>query len=130
MIASTTASEIWSHILSGCPSVTDSEVKRYSRSGMGLPSLPCPPHGRACGRRYLSTDDKSPRRHADEGLVRARVYARLALPSSARPRRTRPAAIWHLAPLSKQVAGASPGAVARPSAPPSPGAPHDESLPT
>src|SRR5215470_14158791 len=26
--ASTTASEIWSAILSGCPSVTDSEVKR------------------------------------------------------------------------------------------------------
>ena len=28
MIASSTASEIWSHILSGCPSVTDSEVKK------------------------------------------------------------------------------------------------------
>ena len=26
--ASSTASEIWSHILSGCPSVTDSEVSR------------------------------------------------------------------------------------------------------
>src|SRR3954468_19488685 len=29
MMASRIASEIWSHILSGCPSVTDSEVKRY-----------------------------------------------------------------------------------------------------
>ena len=28
MIASSTASEIWSHILSGWPSVTDSEVKK------------------------------------------------------------------------------------------------------
>ena len=28
MIESKTASEIWSHILSGCPSVTDSEVKK------------------------------------------------------------------------------------------------------
>ena len=28
-IASRTASEIWSQILSGCPSVTDSDVKRY-----------------------------------------------------------------------------------------------------
>src|SRR5438067_2909932 len=27
--ASSTASEIWSAILSGCPSVTDSDVKRY-----------------------------------------------------------------------------------------------------
>jgi hypothetical protein len=29
MIASKTASEIWSHTLSGWPSVTDSEVKKY-----------------------------------------------------------------------------------------------------
>ena len=29
MMASSTASEIWSQILSGCPSVTDSEVKKY-----------------------------------------------------------------------------------------------------
>src|SRR4029077_8763236 len=29
MMASRIASEIWSHILSGCPSVTDSEVNRY-----------------------------------------------------------------------------------------------------
>src|SRR5688572_32851876 len=28
-IASRIASEIWSHILSGCPSVTDSDVNRY-----------------------------------------------------------------------------------------------------
>jgi hypothetical protein len=28
MMESKTASEIWSHILSGCPSVTDSEVKK------------------------------------------------------------------------------------------------------
>src|SRR5207248_4818025 len=28
-MASSTASEIWSAILSGCPSVTDSDVKRY-----------------------------------------------------------------------------------------------------
>ena len=27
-MASSTASDIWSHILSGCPSVTDSEVNR------------------------------------------------------------------------------------------------------
>jgi hypothetical protein len=33
-IASSTASEIWSAILSGCPSVTDSDVKRWrSRTG-------------------------------------------------------------------------------------------------
>src|SRR3954447_20508899 len=40
------ASEIWSHILSGWPSVTDSEVKRYSgasRMLMGLRSLEGPP---------------------------------------------------------------------------------------
>src|SRR5258705_1487620 len=30
--ASSTASEIWSDILSGCPSVTDSEVNRYPDS--------------------------------------------------------------------------------------------------
>ena len=30
MIASSTESEIWSAILSGCPSVTDSDVKRNS----------------------------------------------------------------------------------------------------
>src|SRR5262245_54864888 len=33
--ASRIASEIWSHILSGCPSDTDSEVKRKSLSGLG-----------------------------------------------------------------------------------------------
>ncbi len=32
--ASRTASEIWSAILSGCPSVTDSEVKRKVRSAI------------------------------------------------------------------------------------------------
>src|SRR5689334_7460180 len=32
MTASRTPSEIWSATLSGCPSVTDSEVKRYSLS--------------------------------------------------------------------------------------------------
>src|SRR5688572_4593079 len=32
MIASRTPSEIWSQILSGCPSVTDSDVNRYSLS--------------------------------------------------------------------------------------------------
>src|SRR5579859_2540736 len=32
MTASSTPSEIWSAILSGCPSVTDSEVNRYSVS--------------------------------------------------------------------------------------------------
>src|SRR6185437_10769992 len=32
--ASRTASEIWSAILSGCPSVTDSEVKRKSREAI------------------------------------------------------------------------------------------------
>ncbi len=36
MIASSTPSEIWSETLSGCPSVTDSEVKRYSPSASGL----------------------------------------------------------------------------------------------
>src|SRR6266542_2249804 len=33
--ASRTASEIWSASLSGCPSVTDSEVKRYRRPMIG-----------------------------------------------------------------------------------------------
>src|SRR5436309_8415623 len=33
--ASRTVSEIWSATLSGCPSVTDSEVKRNSRAAMG-----------------------------------------------------------------------------------------------
>src|SRR2546425_1930706 len=37
-IASSTASEIWSAILSGWPSVTDSEVKTWRCAGMG-PSL-------------------------------------------------------------------------------------------
>src|SRR5215216_2983260 len=32
--ASSTASEIWSAILSGCPSVTDSELSRKSRAGI------------------------------------------------------------------------------------------------
>src|SRR6266496_213803 len=32
--ASRTASETWSAILSGCPSVTDSDVKRNSRAGI------------------------------------------------------------------------------------------------
>src|SRR6186997_9186 len=36
MIASRTPSEIWSATLSGWPSVTDSEVKRYSPSARGL----------------------------------------------------------------------------------------------
>src|SRR6266536_1627010 len=34
MMASSTASEIWSAILSGCPSVTDSEVKTWRCAGM------------------------------------------------------------------------------------------------
>src|ERR687888_2668560 len=34
--ASRTPSEIWSAILSGWPSVTDSDVNRYSLSGMSL----------------------------------------------------------------------------------------------
>ena len=37
--ASKTASEIWSHNLSGCPSPTDSEVKRYLFSFIFNPSL-------------------------------------------------------------------------------------------
>src|SRR3989449_5250891 len=36
MMASRTASEIWSAILSGCPSVTDSEVKTWRCAGMCL----------------------------------------------------------------------------------------------
>ncbi len=36
MTASRTPSEIWSQTLSGWPSVTDSEVKRYSPSASGL----------------------------------------------------------------------------------------------
>src|SRR5438552_5595809 len=39
MIASRTASEIWSAILSGCPSVTDSEVKTWRCAGMCLSDL-------------------------------------------------------------------------------------------
>src|SRR5262245_37805863 len=35
-MASRMASETWSHILSGCPSVTDSEVKRYWAASMML----------------------------------------------------------------------------------------------
>jgi hypothetical protein len=35
MIASSTPSEIWSAILSGWPSVTDSDVNRYSLSWRG-----------------------------------------------------------------------------------------------
>src|SRR5450759_4096122 len=35
-IASRIASEIWSHILSGCPSVTDSDVNRYCGSSRQL----------------------------------------------------------------------------------------------
>src|SRR3712207_549569 len=38
--ASRTLSEIWSAILSGCPSVTDSDVKRNSRSAIGPRTLP------------------------------------------------------------------------------------------
>ena len=38
--ASRTASEIWSAILSGCPSVTDSEVKRKVRSAIARRSAP------------------------------------------------------------------------------------------
>src|ERR1700748_3357022 len=36
MIASRTLSEIWSATLSGCPSVTDSDVKRCSPSASGF----------------------------------------------------------------------------------------------
>src|SRR5262244_1726464 len=36
-MASRTASEIWSAILSGCPSVTDSEVNRYSSRAIVFP---------------------------------------------------------------------------------------------
>src|SRR5919106_2563757 len=38
--ASSTESEIWSAILSGCPSVTDSEVKRNVRAAMWAARLP------------------------------------------------------------------------------------------
>src|SRR6476469_125261 len=42
--ASRTVSEIWSATLSGCPSVTDSEVKRNSRAAMTGHRLPnCQP---------------------------------------------------------------------------------------
>src|SRR3954451_12965727 len=37
--ASSTPSEIWSAILSGWPSVTDSDVNRYSLSSIGAKSL-------------------------------------------------------------------------------------------
>src|SRR5512146_182829 len=47
--ASSTESEIWSAILSGCPSVTDSEVKRKSRSLMMASTLAEDPAG---GGRY------------------------------------------------------------------------------
>src|SRR4051812_7604068 len=51
--ASRTASEIWSHILSGCPSDTDSEVNTKFCNGMGeLLGLRCNfAHGRTCARR-------------------------------------------------------------------------------
>src|SRR5690242_13798715 len=44
MIASRIASEIWSHILSGCPSDTDSEVNRKSLSGMRFLPGGCEPN--------------------------------------------------------------------------------------
>src|SRR5689334_1079232 len=59
MIASRIASETWSHILSGWPSVTDSEVKRYceastmlmgAKGSMGIPSTR--PGRRYGARRY------------------------------------------------------------------------------
>src|SRR5918912_4400931 len=40
--ASSTASEIWSAILSGCPSVTDSDVKRKLRAATGEGGYPTP----------------------------------------------------------------------------------------
>ena len=49
MIASRMASETWSHILSGWPSVTDSEVNRYwaaSTMLIGAKPSTCGPHGR------------------------------------------------------------------------------------
>src|SRR5207248_2129893 len=58
MIASTTPSEIWSAILSGCPSVTDSEVNRYSlsesvvmESGGSAPRSNRPPRSPRSGNR-------------------------------------------------------------------------------
>src|SRR4051794_15237993 len=43
MTASSTASEIWSETLSGCPSVTDSEVNRNSFSASGAVTGAMPP---------------------------------------------------------------------------------------
>ena len=49
MIASRMASEIWSHILSGWPSVTDSDVKRYWAASTMLIGAK-PSTGRECHR--------------------------------------------------------------------------------
>src|SRR6187402_108136 len=48
MIASRTPSEIWSATLSGCPSVTDSDVKRYSPSANGLEVMAEKTRGNLC----------------------------------------------------------------------------------
>src|SRR6476646_668538 len=56
MIASRTPSEIWSATLSGCPSVTDSDVKRYSPSANGLEVMAGKTRGNLCsaGRSVLA----------------------------------------------------------------------------
>src|SRR5882757_7359358 len=61
--ASRTASEIWSAILSGWPSVTDSEVKRKVRSAMGrrvAKLLASFDHERRVGRRVRAVDEQAP----------------------------------------------------------------------
>src|SRR6267378_1717807 len=55
--ASRTASEIWSHILSGWPSETDSEVKRKFLIGIKRGSL-------KCGRRRSGPSGNPPWRNA------------------------------------------------------------------
>src|SRR5690349_24250296 len=56
MIASRTPSEIWSATLSGCPSVTDSDVKRYSPSASGFEVMAGKTRGNLCsaGRSVLA----------------------------------------------------------------------------
>src|SRR5207247_5180461 len=58
--ASRTESEIWSATLSGCPSVTDSEVNRNSRAAMTGHRLPGAATGCAGRRRRKQLPDRQP----------------------------------------------------------------------
>src|SRR3569623_656128 len=80
-IASNTASEIWSATLSGCPSETDSDVKRYSLTGLALIDL----FIRISG--YCRTNHKPPasRRAYNFRLPRIPAETAMALTPSTMP---------------------------------------------